>query len=201
MICFKNLHWSQTMARIVERRQTWRIASLAFPYLAAFGPWAYDQINVPAEYSCNFPNVRLEGNFCGVPLSGIGILFMVIEGLGSVWGQYLAGSAVFPSRARELLFMISFILFPLPFFSTMFVLFKRNSRGLQIFQLGMLALGTALGLFWFVILSYPYPHPQIWRLWGFWSYLVTAIGMMVLESLVLRMKKDLHEDWKLKYNV
>jgi len=118
----------QTKAQILERKQTLRVVSLAFLYLAMFGPWAYDRINVPAEFSCNFPIVRLEGDYCGVPLSGISILFMVLEGLSSISRQYLAGSAVFPNRARELLFMISFFLFPLPFFSTMFVLFKRNSN-------------------------------------------------------------------------
>ena len=96
--------------------------------------------------------------------------------------------------------MISFVLLPLPFFSTLLVLFKRKSRGLQIFHLRMWALGTALGLFWLgMVLSYPYSHK--WGLWGFWSYLVAAIGMLVLESLALRMKKDPHTDRKLKYNV
>lgn len=195
------LFWRQTLKRILDRKQILRVASLAFLYLAMFGPWVYDSINVPAEYSCNFPNVRLEGDFCGVPLSGIGILFMVIEGLASISQQYLAESAVFPDRARELLFMIFFVLLPLPFFSTLLVLFKRKSRSLQIFHLGMWVLGTFLGLFWFVVLSYPYLHQQIWRLWGFWSYLMAAIGMLVLESLALKRRKDLHEDWKLKYNV
>lgn len=189
----------KTMTWILERKQTLRVASLAVPYLAMFGTWAYESIYVPAEYACNFPNFRLEGDFCGVPLSGISILFLVFEGLGSLTSQYLAGTVAFPARARELLFMISFILLPLPFFSTLLVLFKRNTRGLQIIQLGMWALGTALGLFWFVmVLSYSYS--QTWRLWGFWSYLLAAIGMVILEFLTLRMKKT-SADWKLKYNV
>ena len=193
-------HFSVYLISNYDRKQTWRVASLVLIFLAALGPWVYDRIHVPAEYSCNLPNVRLEGDFCGVPLSGISILFMMLEGLGSIWGQYMAGTAVFPDRARELIFMISFILLPLPSFSTLLVLFKRSSRGLQIFHLGMWGLGAALGLFWTVIvLSYPYPHR--WSLWGFWSYLVAAIGMLVLESLVLRIKDDPHTDWKLKYNV
>jgi len=188
------------MTQILERKQTLRIASLLLLYLAMFGPWVYDRINVPAEYSCNFPNFRLEGDYCGVPLSGISTLFLVLEGLGSLWRQYLAGSAVFPDRVRELLFMISFILLPLPSFSTLLVLFKRKSRGLQIFQLGMWALGTALGLFWFVVV-FSFSSLQMWRLWGLWSYLVAAIGMLVLESFILKLKKTSHEDWKLKYSV
>jgi hypothetical protein len=180
--------FSLSLASNYDRKQTLRIASLALLFLALFGPWVYERINVPAEYSCPFPNVRLEGDFCGVPLSGGTILFMMLEGLGSIWGQYMAGTAVFPNRARELLFMLSFILLPLPSFSTLLVLFRRNTRSLLIFNLGMWGLGAALGAFWFVmLLSYPYAHK--WRLWGLWFYLVAAIGMLVLESLVLRMKR------------
>ena len=46
-----------------DRKQTLRIASLVFLFLAMFGPWVYDKIYVPAEYPCRFPNVRLEGDF------------------------------------------------------------------------------------------------------------------------------------------
>jgi hypothetical protein len=180
--------FSLSLASNYDRKQTLRIASLAFLFLAMFGPWVYDKINVPAEYPCRFPNVRLEGDFCGVPLSGGTILFMFLGGLNSIITQSMTGIAVFPDRARELLFMLSFILLPLPSFSTLLVLFKRNTHGLLIFNLGMWGLGAALGAFWFAwLLSYPYAHK--WRLWGFWSYLVAAIGMLLLESLVLRMKR------------
>jgi hypothetical protein len=175
------------MIRIVEYKHILRIASLVLLYLAMFGPWAYDKINVPAKYSCNFPNIRLEGDFCGVPLSGIRILFMAFESFGSMITQYLAGTAVFLDRARELLFVISFILLPLPFFSTMYLLFNRNTRGLQVIHFGMWALGSTLGLYWaMVLLSFPYSKQ--WSSWGLWSYLMAAIGMLIFESLVLKVK-------------
>ena len=58
------------MSWIVEHKRLWGIAILALLLLAILGPWAYDQINVPAEYPCSAPFIRLEGDFCGVPYSG-----------------------------------------------------------------------------------------------------------------------------------
>jgi hypothetical protein len=193
-------HFSISLASNYDRKQTLRIASLALLFLAMFGPWAYDRINVPAEYPCHFPNVRLEGDFCGVPQSGISILFMVSEGLSDISRQLVAGSAIFPGRAREILFMLAFILLPLPSFSTILVLFKRNTRGLLIFNLGMWGLGAVLGTFWFVMLI-AHPNAHGWSLWGLWFYLVAAIGMLTLESLVFKMKNETHTDWNLKYNI
>lgn len=192
--------FSLSLASNYDRKQTLRIASLALLFLAMFGPWVYDKIYVPAEYACHFPNIRLEGDFCGMPLSGGSLLFMFLRDLSAIITQSMAGIAFFPARARELLFMLSFILLPLPSLSTLLVLFKRNTRSLLMFNLGIWGLGAALGAFWFVMLfSYPYTHR--WSLWGFWSYLFATIGMLILESLVLRKKKEARTDWKLKYNV
>jgi hypothetical protein len=35
------------------------------------GPWVFDVIHVPGEFSCTPPWVRVGGNFCGLPVPGI----------------------------------------------------------------------------------------------------------------------------------
>ena len=57
-----NIPWFVTHKKIL------RGAILLLFIVAMFGPWIYNLINVPAEYTCSHPNVRLYGDFCGVPL-------------------------------------------------------------------------------------------------------------------------------------
>jgi len=67
------------MLWINEHKNVWRVAVLVLLLVAIMGPWAFDRIYVPSEYSCSAPFVRLEGDFCGVPLGGITVFsFMVV---------------------------------------------------------------------------------------------------------------------------
>ena len=47
-----------------------RMVVLVGMIVAFLGPWAFDRINVPAQYECTPPNIRLYGDFCGIPFSG-----------------------------------------------------------------------------------------------------------------------------------
>jgi hypothetical protein len=66
-----------------ERRRIWRVIALAALLLAILGPWAFDRTNVPAEYPCTRPHIRLEGDFCGLPLSGLWGTLLFIEVVAS----------------------------------------------------------------------------------------------------------------------
>jgi len=59
------------MSWLNENRNIVRVVILALFIVSMLGPWMFDVINVPAEYECDKPFVRLEGDFCGLPLSGI----------------------------------------------------------------------------------------------------------------------------------
>lgn len=59
---------------INENKTIWRMIILFLLLIAFIGPWTYEQIHVPAQYECTPPNFRLEGDFCGTPLSGCGFL-------------------------------------------------------------------------------------------------------------------------------
>lgn len=55
----------------------WRTAALTLLLIAMAGPWVYDLIHVPAQYSCDGPNVRLQGDFCGLPFPGFNVFFLL----------------------------------------------------------------------------------------------------------------------------
>jgi len=177
------------MVRILERKQTLRVASLALLILALIGSWTYDVIYVPAEYACSPPTIRLEGDYCGMLLSGIRVIFFLLEAFVSISVGFLTGTAVFADRAREYLFTL-FFLFPLlPFFSTALVIFKSNSHRRQIFNLLSWGLALIIGSYWSLI-TIATPHPEKWRLWGIWSYMVLTIGVLILEIYAFTAKKD-----------
>jgi hypothetical protein len=48
---------------IDKHKKYWRAALLVLLLAAFIGPWAFDPINVPAEYPCSAPFVRLGGDF------------------------------------------------------------------------------------------------------------------------------------------
>ena len=54
------------------------IAGLLSLLVAIMGPWTFDLIHVPSEYPCSAPFIRLEGDFCGTPMSGGWILVCVM---------------------------------------------------------------------------------------------------------------------------
>ena len=64
----------------VNYKNILRGAILLLLIISLLGPWTFDQINVPAQYPCTPPIVRLYGDFCGVPLSGIQVFGLYIGG-------------------------------------------------------------------------------------------------------------------------
>jgi hypothetical protein len=59
-----------------EYKKVWRVAVLVLLLVAIMGPWTFDRIHVPSEYSCSSPYIRLEGDFCGIPLRGITVFLL-----------------------------------------------------------------------------------------------------------------------------
>ena len=144
-----------------------------------FGPWIYDQINVPAQYTCSPPNVRLYGDFCGVPLSGFQVFGLYTVGLFYMFVEIIRGS--FGGRFRELLLVI-YALPLLPFFTTLLSIWRKETRRLRTTNLvaWILAFLSIVPLF---ILQINY---QAIRLWGLWLYIIMAISAILLELLIKR---------------
>ena len=165
------------MSFIVENKVMWRkIVPIMF-ILSMLGPWTFDRLYIPAEYPCKF---RLEGDFCGMPLAGYFVVFMLISGFFPSLGAVLTGT--FTGQAREFLMGLFLLLILLPFFSTLSFIWKRETRRLQ--TINIIACGLAC-IFSLLILIADW-NAQTFRLWGLWLYVVSAVGAIIFEILASR---------------
>jgi hypothetical protein len=119
----------------------------------------FDQINVPAEYACDEPFIRLEGDFCGYPLSGL---------------QFFS---LFTVVGLSLLLLI-------PFFTTLLLIWKKDSLRLQTINLSVWGLALILTLLLFVIQL----KDKVFYLWGLWLYIVLAICTLIVEMIIRKAK-------------
>jgi hypothetical protein len=146
-----------------EHRRIWRTSALLLLVVALIGPWAFDRIHVPAEYPCSPPNFRIEGDFCGVPISGERIFASVLGYFGSKAAALITGARSFSDAARELLFSFRLLLLFLPFFTTLFLIL-RGERW-QIFHVVACGLAAVTGLFlWLNGFASSGPPPKLWGL-------------------------------------
>jgi hypothetical protein len=167
------------MSWISENRNFIRSILLIFFLLSMMGPWMYDLIHVPAEYDCDKPFIRLEGDFCGYPMSGFEFFKWFGGGFIGMLASLVTGETIFPDRIREF-FFVSLSLFPmLPFFSTLLLMWRKDPRRLQTINLAAWILALIPPLFIFIFQL----RDQAFRLWGLWLYILVAIGAFVIEIL------------------
>ena len=138
------------MSWINENRNFIRPIILIVFVVTLIGPWMFDQINVPAEYTCDKPFIRLEGDFCGYPLSVL---------------QF---------------FSLFTILLLLPFFTTLLLIWKKDSHRLQTINLSMWGLALLLAVLVFGLQL----QDKAFYLWGLWLYFVLAMGALIVEMII-----------------
>ncbi len=171
------------MIWFVKNKKLWRVLILIILVIAMFGPWFYERIVMPAQYECQSPSVRLEGDFCGSPVAGIHLLYYWA---GVTWEvkSVLSNARPLNEWLREFLMISSLNLVWLPGLLTLRLVYK-NSRGLQL--LNLVLWGCAL-------ISIPLFYPdRDWisnpALWGIWLYLTVAIAAIGLEMVLLQTGK------------
>jgi hypothetical protein len=163
----------------VNHKNILRGAILLLLIISLFGPWTFDQINVPAQYTCSPPNVRLYGDFCGVPLSGFQVFGLYVGGLFYMFLEMIRGT--FGSRFRDL--FVGLLILPLiPFLTTLLSIWKKETHRLRTINLfaWILALIPVLTIFTLQI------NRQSIRLWGLWIYIAAAVCAVVLEIIVMK---------------
>ena len=175
------------MSWIYEHQRNWRITLLVVMFVAFMGPWGFDLINVPSEYECSAPNFRIEGDFCGIPISGIRGYLMVSGGFISISVSLLTREFVFSERMYELLIIWLFLFPVLPFISTLLLILHGNNRCRQVFTIFAWVLAIGGGLF-FRLIRYP---KLLWDVWGIWLYIMIAVSALILELLVLAREKGM----------
>jgi hypothetical protein len=169
------------MSWINKHKRVWRVAILVLLLVAIMGPWTFDRINVPSEYPCSTPNIRLEGDFCGTPMSGIWIFFWMVGGFINASVGLVTGAMGFTEWTRAFLFSLRLFPLLLPFFSTLLLILGGDHRRRQMFHLAAWGLASGIGLL-IGISSYP---KLFWVLWGVWLYIGLAASALILEVLVL----------------
>ena len=174
------------MSYISLYKQTWRISIIVLLLLATVGPWTFDRIYVPAEYPCS-NSIRLEGNFCGIPLPGIQIIPWVFIGTINAATRLITGELAFAQGVRDLLFALLFILLFFPIVSSLLLSVNAGSRRWCRIHIGILCLALTLGVL-FITSSISQPN---WALWGLWIYLGLLACVLVLEILALRHERSL----------
>lgn len=148
--------------------------------LAFVGPWAFELIDVPAEYACSAPFVRLQGDFCGTPLPGLWILLALAGELGNTAVALASGSTALVEPGRLLLFLLGVFLLVLPVFSTLRMLLPGERRRPRFAQPVVWGLAGAASVWWLCL------TPAEWlpgRLWGPWFYAGIAACMLILEAV------------------
>ena len=85
--------------------------------IAMLGPWSFDLVGVPAQFPCGFPSVRLVGDFCGFPVSGLGGTIMVSTSIFRGLGLLIKG--YFAILRPELTALVMMLFAFLPVFSSL----------------------------------------------------------------------------------
>jgi hypothetical protein len=160
-----------------EHKRIWRVIALAGLLLAFLGPWAFDRILVPAEYPCNRPHIRLEGDFCGLPLSGLWNLAAIALNFIPTSVRLITGGTVVADWLLMLGYLLGAFLLVLPVYSTLLLVRAGDRRSRQIFNAA--AWGLALGVSLLFVSVYPYMHPA---LWGIWLYIGVAASALIVEA-------------------
>ena len=176
------------MSFIIENKVWLRLFGLVLFIISMLGPWTFDLINVPAQYPCDKPFVRLYGDFCGYPMSGFGTITWATTGFFDILDDLLKGQ--FAARIAELVFLTGVLVVVLPFFSHLLLIGNRNSRRLQTINLIVWGIACLPTLTMFILQS---NRDQFLRffylLWGLWLYILVAIGAILFEIVVLRLHR------------
>lgn len=175
------------MSFLIEKSVLRRRFVLALLIVSMLGPWSFDLLNVPAQYPCGKPSVRLYGDFCGYPMPGFAGVLWAAGSSFTMLDALIRGNSA--GRLPELLSTISAWIILLPFFSILFLIGNPGSRRLQ--GINLIAWGLA-GLVTLAAIVLQTSREQVglffYLLWGLWLYLLLAIGTTLFEILAWRSK-------------
>lgn len=160
------------------RRRSARWIVVVLFVVAFLGPWSYDLINVPAEFACDAPFVRLVGDFCGMAYSGASVVLRILQEALFGVSQSQPVQRVVPDGIGRVLMASAALLIVAPL--VMLALNREPRIGstrswlpLAILVGGLLPLA--------ILLPYATTLPPQ-TLWGFWLYLVVAGSLIIVEA-------------------
>lgn len=170
------------LAWIEEHKTVIRSAMVLMAVLSLAGPWAFDRVMVPAQYECSSPFIRLDDDFCGLPLSGFRAFVWLIAGtLHSVIG-YLDGAVDLLEAIRSVSISALAIIVLAPIFIELASSLSR--RGTK--HTGPLVAAWALAVS--LVALYGAAYPVVYSAqWGTWLYVsIGAVALAVELASLLR---------------
>jgi len=171
------------MSWIIEHKRVWRVVILVLLLIAIVGPWAFDLIIVPSEYPCS-SSIRLKGDYCGTPLSGMWMLSALVGELMNVVVGLVTGATTLANFGRGFLLILLALVLLLPFVSTLLLILPGDRQCWQIFHLAVWGLAAVSSL-WLLLSASELPPGQ---LWGVWLYIGLAPIVLVLEVVALAIR-------------
>jgi hypothetical protein len=141
-----------------------------------------ERINVPAEYPCSAPFVRLRGDFCGVPLSGAAMVSALVEELAGRAGALAAGDATRVALRDTFLMILLALPAVLPFVIAALSVSRADSQGKRVLRLVAWGMAGVWSLWW---LAVPVSESPPLRVWGVLLYAGLACAALTLEALDL----------------
>jgi hypothetical protein len=173
------------MKWIREQKRFVRLVFLIGMVIAIGGPWVFDRINVPAQFDCSPPNIRLEGDFCGLPLSLAWFLSSILGGLAYIVREADWGSLHFAALLSELRIYLFVFLLIFPVVSTAVLVLRGGGRRWQTLHIAGLVLAAGIA----GLLAWLGNSTSSWilrLLWGLWLYILLTASLFALEAFVLR---------------
>lgn len=176
------------MTSVEKNKAWWRALFLGGFILSLLGPWAFDLLNVPAQYACEKPAVRLYGDFCGYPLTGFGLLGWLGGGVVDTLDRLLKGTL--EARLPELLWLVYGWIVVVPFFTLSLLILKKDAARLRAIHLVACGLACLPALFLVIAQSNRELLVQpLSLLWGIGLYVLAAAGSMLFEVLAARARQ------------
>jgi hypothetical protein len=171
---------------LYQNRNIWRVAIIIVSLAALVGPWFYDKIYVPAKYPCASPVIRLDGDYCGVPVSGGWFVMAIIGRMIELTAEIVTGETAISDLDLGVLNFFLFaaiaIIFLLPAVNTGFLVSRRGGKDKNVVQMVFWGLACSLSVFWAIIAI---GHHWSWGLWGILLYTLAVLSGLALEVFVL----------------
>ncbi len=169
------------MSWINKHKRVWGMIILVLLLVAIVGPWNFDLINVPSEYQCTEPFIRLKGDYCGVPLSGTWMLAALVGALVNLIMGLVTGASV--NLLFAFLSILSTLFLFLPMFSILLLILPGDRQNHRVFHVAVWGLAVVSSLrCMFLSSQRALPMGQ---LWGLWLYIGLVSGVLIIGSTTM----------------
>jgi hypothetical protein len=165
------------MSLISIHRRLWRAVALVLLLVAFSGPWAFDRINVPMPYECDLPNIRLDENFCGMPITLVTLIHTLLISIPEILLRTFSRD-----NGPNLLFIFSVFLFMVVPILSLVLIWRGTHSRLRLVLIVVLPITIVIG-FIYALAIIPRFHPAYW---GVYLYIVVASVLFLVELLVYR---------------